>query len=199
MDVYDEALLIVTSDHGEEFMEHGRVSHFYTTYQEVLHVPLIVRGPGVPQGLRVEAPVSIVDIVPTILALVGARPPETVDGFDLSPLWQDGDAGPLLDRDLFGEGTGGTIFGGAARGIPEYTSVRRGRYKLVHEAASDRSALYDLGSDPGEQADVSAEEPGIAALLAAKLRARHEGQEPGSGVEIAPEDLERLRALGYAP
>lgn len=65
----DEALVVVTSDHGEEFLEHGGVLHSRTQYQELLHVPLIVRGPGVPAGLRIATPVSLVDVAPTVLAV----------------------------------------------------------------------------------------------------------------------------------
>jgi arylsulfatase A-like enzyme len=61
----DETLLLITSDHGEEFMDHGRVDHFFATYQESLRVPLIIRGPGIPAGVRIDAPVSLLDLKPT--------------------------------------------------------------------------------------------------------------------------------------
>jgi arylsulfatase A-like enzyme len=202
MDALDDTLLVVTSDHGEEFMEHGRVSHFYTTYQEVLRVPLIMRGPGIPAGLRVATPVASVDIAPTLLALAGARAPEPLDGVDLRPLWREDEPGDPEARDLYGEGTGGMLFGGASNGVTEYPSLRRGPYKIVHEGASDAVALYDLANDPLEQVDVSADAPEMAAAMLERLRARHASAadaEPGDGVEIDAEDLERLRALGYAP
>ena len=62
-----DTLLVITSDHGEEFLEHGGVLHGRTHYQEVLHIPMILRGPSIPAGERIRTPVSLVDLVPTLL------------------------------------------------------------------------------------------------------------------------------------
>ena len=201
----DETLVVVTSDHGEEFMEHGRVDHFLTTYQEVLRVPLILRGPGVPAGLRVAAPVSLVDVVPTVLGLAGAAAPAGLDGVDLSRLWREGDPLALDERLVFGEASGGLTFELVVgeNYFPIYSSVRQGRFKLVHDTKSDRDALYDLAADPREQRDVAAAHPELAARLGGILRARRDcegcGEQPGVPVALPPEDAERLRALGYVP
>ena len=71
----DDTLVVLVSDHGEEFLEHGSVLHGRTQYQEIMHVPLILRGPGVPKGVRVGTPVSIVDVLPTLLSLLASRAP----------------------------------------------------------------------------------------------------------------------------
>jgi len=201
-DLLDETMLVITSDHGEEFMEHGRVSHFYTTYQEVLHVPLILRGPGIPAGVRISTPVSIVDIVPTVLSRVGAAVPPSLDGLDLSRLWRSDASSEFEGRLLFGEASGGALWGGAAAGVPVYRSVRQGRHKLVQGETPERLALYDLDRDPGEQVDLSSREPELAARLEERLRERVEPAAeapPAPLVELDAEDLERLRALGYVP
>jgi arylsulfatase A-like enzyme len=203
----DDTLLIVTSDHGEEFMEHGRFEHFIPTYQQTLHIPLLLRGPGLPRGIRIGAPVSNVDIVPTVLRLVGAPLPEGLDGLDLSPLWSERAAEARSEfeaRYLYGEASGGISYNFFAGGFfPIFRSVRQGRYKLLHESKQDSYALYDLREDPGEKVDVASREPEITERLIRIMNERYEDfrAEPreGEAVELSPEDAERLRALGYVP
>ena len=83
--ISDRTAVIVTADHGDEFFEHGSKGHRRTLYQEVVHVPLIMRIPGVAPGRVIDAPTSLVDIMPTILSLVGAQIPPGVDGVSLLP------------------------------------------------------------------------------------------------------------------
>jgi len=202
-------LLVITSDHGEEFGDHGRVDHFLTQYQEVLHVPLILRGPGVPAGKRVETPVSLVDLAPTVLSMTGVAVPPGLDGLDLSPLLRDApqarDEARFADRLQYGEAAGGLTYDAiVAPGIfPVYRSVRRGPYKLVYESKVDHYALYDLASDPGERHDVSDAHPELTAELIEVMRERYRDYtpepSPENQVKLPPEDLERLRALGYVP
>ena len=203
-EVLERTLLVVTSDHGEEFMEHGRVEHFIPTYQQVLHVPLMIRGPGIPAGMRVEAPVSSVDIVPTLLKLAGLPLPADLDGLDLAPLWSGGEVQPFEERFLYGEAAGGIQYNFFGDGFfPVFRSVRQGRYKLIYESKGDSYALYDLAADPGEQHDITPREPEIAARLIQEMSERYAGFRPepeiGNEVVLDPEDLERLRALGYVP
>jgi arylsulfatase A-like enzyme len=198
----DQALLIVTSDHGEEFMEHGGVEHSRSQYQETLRVPLLVRGPGVPGGVRVAAPVSLIDIVPTILGYAKAVPSNRLDGLDLATLWSDGDPRPFEERYLFGEASRG--LGWAANGFEDmfsvHRSVRQGRYKLVYQSHGPSYTLFDLAEDPGESVDISSRQPEVAARLMDRLHARYRDLDPaahGTRVELDEEDAERLRALGY--
>ncbi len=200
----DKTLLIITSDHGEEFMEHRGVEHFSTAYQETIRIPLLMRGPGIPQGLRVSAPVSIVDIVPTALAAVGVEAPKGLEGLDLAPLWSAGETRLYRDRHLFTEAAGGISKNyRAGEYHPIYRSVRQGRHKLIVESKKSAHALYDLTTDPFEQEDISAQEPEITARLLAVAEARFSALERALGgknrVDLDPEDAARLRALGYAP
>lgn len=205
----DKALLVVTADHGEQFLEHGGVEHFLWTWQEILHVPLLIHGPGVPAGVRVDAPVSSVDIVPTLLGFAGVPLPRSgLDGRDLRPLWgKDGAsaAGPFRERFLYGEASGGLSYASTMPGVyPIYRSVRRGRYKLIEEippSGGERKSLYDLESDPDERVDVSTAHPETEAALAAEMKRRYAGAATakGNAVELKREDRERLRALGYLP
>jgi arylsulfatase A-like enzyme len=81
----DETLVIITADHGEEVFEHGVASHQQPN-EETSRVPLILIGPGVPVGLRVEKPVGLVDLMPTVLSLLDLPIPAGVQGQDLKPL-----------------------------------------------------------------------------------------------------------------
>ena len=200
----DEALVIITSDHGEEFMEHGRLDHFLPTWQETLRIPLIVVGPGVPAGTRIAEPVSNVDVVPTVLALLGLDPEPDLDGVDLSPLFS-GEAVPeLRTRYLHGEAAGGDHWERVLPGLfPVFRSVRQDRYKLIRESKSGRTMLFDLATDPGEKSDILDREPEIAERLLAVMRAREAeyagAREGAETIELEDEDLDRLRALGYVP
>ena len=203
-DLLDDSLIIITSDHGEEFLEQGRVDHFLAPYQEVLRVPLMMSGPGIPAGKRVAAPTSLVDLAPTVLSLVGAKIPPTMEGLDLSPLLHGGDDAPYRQRFLYGEAPGGLTYETITPGIyPIIQSVRRDGWKLIYDSKKDEYALFDLRSDPGEQVDLSESQPQISAQLIEEMRSRYADFTPdqleNSNVELSEEDLEELRALGYVP
>ena len=197
-------LVVITSDHGEEFMEHGRLGHFLTTYQQSLRVPLLMRGPGVPSGVRVEMPVSLVDLPPTLLGMAGLEVPPGLDGLDASSLLREAPDAAFSDRFLYGEASGGRQQATRLPGIyPIYRSVRQGRFKLIERQADGAAErmLFDLAEDPGEVRDVAEQYPDQVAILAAELEQRHaETKAPaGAEIELDEEDLERLRALGYQP
>ena len=202
----DETLVIITSDHGEEFLEHGRVGHALTTYQQSLRVPLMMRGPGLPAGVRVEAPVSLVDLAPTLLALAGLPAPDDLDGLDLSGLWSGVDPRLFGERYLFGEASLGVQEQVRLPGVyPIFRSIRQGGFKLVARSLGSETeySLYDLGEDPGELRDIASQHRTRVAEMAAVLKHRHGGagapMPAGEAVELAPDEVEQLRALGYAP
>jgi arylsulfatase A-like enzyme len=163
-----------------------------------------MRGPGIPKNLRISAPVSSIDIAPTLLALAGVETPKPMDGLDLAPLWRGGDQLPFEDRHLYGESSGGLVYDAIASGFfPVYRSVRQGRYKLVYESKGGTHALFDLEEDPREENDISTREPDLTAHLSAALRDRYRDftpePSPEDRVELEDKDLEKLRALGYVP
>jgi arylsulfatase A-like enzyme len=183
----DDTIIILTSDHGEEFLDHGGVLHAKTQYEEVMRVPLIIRGPGVPAGVRVSQTVSLVDVMTTVLALAGVPLPPDLDGVDLSPLLGGG-ADPFEDRFIFGEAS----INNKAR------SVRYRNFKLIRDHGSDTYALYDLEADPGEHHDVKEDHPETASLLLRRLEQRWSGiRHEAPRTTLEPEELEQLRALGY--
>jgi arylsulfatase A-like enzyme len=200
-----DTVVVVTSDHGEEFHEHGRVDHFLTMYQESLRVPLLARGPGIPSGLRFSEPVSLIDLPATLLTLGGVAVPAGLDGVDLSRLWREPGSLDLSRRVLYGEASGGLEYHRWFPGFyPIYRSARRGDFKLVER--TDRGEisyrLYDLATDPEETRDVSGQNPLLLAELTALLEQRPRGDAgpaPKTAVKISSQEAEQLRALGYVP
>ena len=145
-DLLDNSLLVITSDHGEEFEEHGGLGHGHSTYEELIRVPLLVVAPGrVPPGIRVTDQVSGIDVAPTILSLVDVAPPETHHGRSLFPLLAGNPSGDMPVR--FAEAVQKPV-GAAQRRI---YAARDGRYKWIF-AADDSTPLeiYDLDADPAE-------------------------------------------------
>jgi arylsulfatase A-like enzyme len=185
-DWLDDTLVIVTSDHGEEFLEHGGLLHGSTHYQEMLHIPLIFGGAGIPAGKRIGTPVSLVDVVPTILSVLEIPSPPGLDGADLRPLWQEAQQAPV-ERLIFAEAGPGDL-----------RSVRSGRSKLITQGPAGRAELYDLADDPAETRNLAAERPELVAALEAEIAAFvASAREPQLAPELTDDEKEHLQALGY--
>ena len=145
MGLYDTSVVAIVSDHGDQFYEHGSVGHGDTVYQELTHVPLILRAPGLlPKGRVVNADVEMMDMAPTLLDLAGAKPDPKMQGASLVPLaFDEVGASPRAAM---------TVDGQVARGL------KVARYRLVHRGPG-RMELYDELADPREQKDVAADHP----------------------------------------
>lgn len=134
----DSLLVIVTADHGEEFLDHNGVEHGHTLYQELLHVPMVISGCGVVPSAPVSTPVTQMDVMPTILCKAGLEPPPAMEGKSLlAPEEMD----PL--RAI------------PSSGVPwaaeEMAAAIRGTQKIVWFPDSDSSLVYELADDPGER------------------------------------------------
>jgi choline-sulfatase len=172
----------VTSDHGEAFGEHGEESHSLFVYDVTLHVPLVLRGPGLP-ARRETAAVGLDDLAATLVARVPGEGP-LLPGRDLTR--------PGAPRALYAE----TLAPRLEFGWSDLRAWRDGRYKLVR---APRPEVYDLEADPGETRDLAASDPRRAALMGEALDAALARMGERSSVRaIDPEAAERLRALGYA-
>ncbi len=136
-----DTVLVLISDHGEEFLEHGGINH-NSVYQEIMHVPLILRLPGASfGGTRVSARVRLIDVMPTLLALAGLSPPPRAQGESLIPLYAR--AGPKRDRFVFSEWR-----------IGGQRALQTDAWKFVQRPGHDE--LYDLAADPGERKNLAA-------------------------------------------
>ncbi|HXJ37536.1 MAG TPA: sulfatase [Candidatus Eisenbacteria bacterium] len=189
----DDTLVVLTSDHGEEFLEHGQRFHGYQLYDETLRVPLVLRWPGhVPAGRRVATPVSLVDLAPTILHLAGAPAVPGVDGTSLAPLLAPG--GVVRDRTAaFSE-----AMSAESVRTTDLVAAETANYSCTRHVTSGELECYDLVRDPGQHARLAADAvpPSLVTTLDA-FAARPQGVAvtPGGGPDAATR--RNLEALGY--
>lgn len=180
----EPSLVVLTSDHGEAFGEHGEQSHSLFVYDTTLRVPLVVRGPGWPAGRRVTMPVGITDLAATVVDAVG--PGSSVPGRSLRRFLEGG-----ARETLYAE----TLAPRLDFGWSDLRAWRDGRYKYIR---APRPELYDVQADPAEARDVSAVHPDVAARLGAELeRVIVASGEVESRRGPDPDAAERLRSLGY--
>jgi arylsulfatase A-like enzyme len=199
--LWDDALVIVTADHGEEFFDHGRKGHKKNLHAETVNVPLLVKYPagvgGVP-GRRDERLVSLVDVVPTVLELAGAPAADPVHGRSLL-------AEPDPERAVFFELLSSWYvkrFGQTVADLEDQAGVRTADWKLL--VTGDEVTLFDLTKDPTERTDVANRRPDEVHALSERLAhqlgvAREDAArfEPGGEAELDERATEQLCALGY--
>ena len=184
----ESSWIILTSDHGEEFLEHGSATHGHTQFEEVLQVPLLISGPGVPKK-TVSHPVSLVDLVPTLEQAFQLPTAFESDGRPLQQVWQTNNA-PL--RLQFGEAD--VTFPPPGPGLVPpgpHRAVRYGDLKLHVDLKRRDVRLYDLSSDPGETNDLAEQRPDTTRLLLRKLQQHIKGS-PGS-CELTAEERRTLQ------
>ncbi|MCI0602667.1 sulfatase, partial [bacterium] len=195
--IYDRSLIILTSDHGEEFWEHGGFEHAHTVYNELLRVPLIIKLPEFSHKGRMEPLVPTSAILPTLLDLCGIRSgPHAFSSSSLVSLWN-------FDDPLFKEepviSTGQLYF-------DKKFSLQFNGMKYIRNHVTNREELYDLRSDPSEQVSFAGHDPEKLEEMRSFLREKQRGalglqsryhiQGPVQ-IELTPADLEMLRSLGY--
>lgn len=189
----DRALLVVAGDHGESLGEHGEDTHGVFLYEGAVRVPFLVRLPGtVRAGTRVAGPVELVDIVPTVLDLLGLPPLEKTEGRALRPRIEGKDDG--ASARAYAE----TLLPRLEYGLSSLAMVRDGTHKYIR---APKPELYDLRSDPGESANRIAGDGDRAAEMASLLAEWTERTRPGAAADtrkaLSREDEQRLRSLGY--
>jgi arylsulfatase A-like enzyme len=188
----EDTLVLLTSDHGEEFLEHGTFKHGYQLYEESLRVPLVLRVPGLGARRERDAAVQHIDLAPTLLELVGLPVPPAFQGRSLVPLLR---GEPLAQTAIVSETSW--------RGI-DLASAQRGPWKLIVDRASGARTLFDLDADPGElqplDPDAAQHATVVAELQAALERAARRPADvalEGATGEGDATSEEALRALGY--
>ncbi|MCP4680254.1 MAG: sulfatase-like hydrolase/transferase [Deltaproteobacteria bacterium] len=150
---YPKAIIIVTSDHGEEFEDHGGRFHGTTLYDEQSRVPLVIRVPEVPHRI-VDEPVSLVDVAGTLLALLDIPIPARI-----------------RSRNLTGLLTGNEQAFNTFAEVHEKAMLVTAKHKLICDDAAGLCRLYDLNADPGEKRSIAGKHPGIVTRMRAKLNA----------------------------
>jgi arylsulfatase A-like enzyme len=187
---YDNTMIVVTSDHGEAFGERNRVGHANSPYQNLLHVALLVKYPHQTRRGTEDRPVSLTDVAPTILEAAGIGVPQAMQGRSLTA---------VTDREIFGETFPCPVShppdcpnGCTARAIYAWP------YKFI-TSSNGRRELFDLGGDPTENRNLYIQQPERAAQLSDRL-AQWTKSMPKQLREthtLSPEDLRRLKSLGY--
>jgi arylsulfatase A-like enzyme len=203
----ENTVIAFTSDHGEEFLEHGKTFHGHTVYGELTNVPLVFWGPGrIEGGLRSSGVVESVDILPTLLEISGVPAPDILQGDSLLPLlggggvWQPRPAFTQMAKTVHPFGTFDPAVGRYA--------VTTEDWKLIHNihrrSHMPEFELYDAQNDPLNLKDVAADHPEVVEALAAEIARWKDNAEAAmlpSDAEALQDldagELEKLRNLGY--
>ncbi len=183
-DYLDRSIVVFTADHGEQFMDHGGLSHTSTVYNELVNVPLLVRWPGQVHEVRSQRYVAHVDLVPTLLDYLGIPPSPAMSGVH----WRHRDPGSAIFTET--------------RRYQKVLGVISDGVKLVVNEKTGEERFFDLRADPAEQRSLQEHQEGgrlRAELEGYRLRARQglARLEQEADIEISDEELERLRSLGY--
>ena len=199
---YRNSLIVLLSDHGEAFLEHGDFLHTRSVHTELLHVPLVIKWPAQTDGFtsKIPSPVSLVDLVPTLvdgLGLAGAD--EGFQGRSLLPTVFDG---VVEARTLWA----------VTRGVEDRRKapkpgimLQSGQWRILYDPLRDASKLFNHNEDPGETVDFSSDQPLQTLLLRQSLLSQQHWNRqllggPASEEEVGeldPEVVEQLKALGY--
>lgn len=187
--IWDDSVIIVTADHGEAFLEHRFFVH-NEVYNQLLHVPLVVKFPDNSDRKIIDTPVALEDIAPTIFTLLGMDIPEMVTGVPLPMV----SSVPKEDRSLFAYCEG-------LRDVKEEFSLQEGPWKIVYHMYTNerwQPELYDRSVDPEELSPLAGHDERKARMTARLLQWKDAGS-PGISreIELDRKTIEHLRALGY--
>jgi len=190
--IYEDLTIVIAADHGEAFLERGDdwIGHTRNVYQELIHVPFMIRLPGAGEGVTVDRKVSLLDFMPTVVGAAGLEVPE---GYEH-------DALDLLDGD--GDKQREFVFSETGRWGKQKTLIS-GDWKVTLDRIAGSTMLYDLASDPGELRNAADDDDELFRRLRAKLleidydlkmaRSRFRVRSP----KLSPEQVEKLKSLGY--
>lgn len=189
-------LVVLLSDHGEAFGQHGQLGHNWASYQEYVHIPLIVSHPDLPRNVVDDEPVMTIDVVPTFVDLFGLARDGLIDqGRSFAPRLAD-DASDDDARFVF---TASRLDGRGERQV----AASDGTWKYIRDLPAGIERLFHLGNDPRERDDRVDEHPELVATLRDAVDAWLAEQTPtfvtAADGELDPASIERLRELGYLP
>jgi arylsulfatase A-like enzyme len=186
----DKTIVVLTADHGEELGDHSGSRHCQTLFEETIRIPLLVRLPGGRYAARISTPVRGLDVMPTLLSLLGIPfDPGRIEGVALPPFGPAGDGRPLVSQK------------------PRQAALRHGDWKLIDVYAEPeakraqyrgaRVLLFNLAEDPQERRNVSDQQPERVAELRHRLAELQDGAPRAPAVPLSQEERATLRALGY--
>lgn len=193
--LYDQTVLVVTADHGEELFDHGRLDHSRTFYDEIMRIPLILRVPGRGIGTTSKVQVGLIDVMPTLLDVLRVPHAGTMQGRSLRPLL---DGALFPDRAFFGEADQGY----------RLVAMRTNQIKYVQDLQGRNREAYDLVNDPEERTNLCPGNPLTCAPYATAIAQwRSEMDKTKAALQVGPaptaviddQTRERLKALGYDP
>jgi arylsulfatase A-like enzyme len=201
--IQDRTVVVFTSDHGEELLDHGMLGHGFALYEEHVRVPLLLAGPGIPAGRRVDQPVSNRHVAPTLARLAGGEMTAVTMPIDLAKA-------AFAEHPVFVSTEHG-IWNGR-HPLATY-GVRDGTHVFLHaplsgateascgtDQAHDLDQLFDLAADPAQHVDLSDAQPGIARTLGATLGEHVESAKRARSSRALPADestVRMLEDLGY--
>lgn len=191
--VYEETVIVLTSDHGEGRGEHSELTHSFLLYNSTLHVPLVVRAPGIRPGQRISDWVGTVDILPTLLDILGIEAPGDVQGRSLRHYVDGGGRSASRSRPYYAE----TLSPRFSHDWGELRALYDEDYKYVH---GPRPELYNIAVDPAEKRDLIGEDAPRADEMKAKLEkllGLIAVAEPAAAAPVDDATRKKLEALGY--
>ncbi len=193
LELYENSLIIITSDHGEVFGERDLMNHGVSVYQDQVYIPLVIKYPENNQGHVVDGLVSVVDLVPTVMDVLNYENPEGLQGRSLLSAKQE------KPRDVFSESFPD---GKMLEWHPRFHRIERailsGPYKLIN-STTGKNELYDLSKDPNEKRNLYGVNDSKSMELEAKLNQwlKDTKEKSGTTTKLDKDALERLKALGY--
>lgn len=188
----ENTIIVLTADHGEEFMDHGQLQH-NSMFEEVVRIPMMIHHPDLQQGVRTEAPYLNIDLLPTLSALAGVEPPAVLDGID-----QINATNPERYR----------VVTGMTNAKRYEIMIEQSGRKLMQLCTPEfKESLFDLNTDPGEKTDVVLDWPDVAGDLFNELQSIVMGEpcrvivDSSNGKTpqqlLNDEQIEQLKSLGY--
>lgn len=195
-DLLDRTIIVLTSDHGESFMEHGKMGHGHGYYNELTRVPLIIAGPGIAAGTRIRERVATIDLLPTLRELLDLLADSQSLASSFFSLLRADSPKEVRSRDIYLIGTDSS---------DHYDALVRERYKIIDGVRGFE--LYDLEADRGEINDLSLERPDLVEALRipllenrgrqGALQDRRRASADPASANREREMMKALRALGY--
>jgi arylsulfatase A-like enzyme/Flp pilus assembly protein TadD len=185
----DKTVVALLSDHGESLGEHGEYSHGVFIYDSTLRIAFMMAGPGIPAGTRVKQQVRSIDVLPTVMALLGGTAPANAQGVSVTPAFSGGTAPTEVSYEE-------TLYPKIAMDWAELRGIRTNRWMYVH---APKPELYDLAADPAETSNVIAQHPAEVQKFEAQLK---NAIGPGGTEKVQTKMVDerlmsQLRSLGY--